>query len=182
VTSKSTDERRTPRWFFEACDRLWGPFDLDAWAAKWNRQVERYCSVERSVYELRPRARRTWGQPPYSRGQLDKALGFGREMVLKRRWGSATFLIPIDPSTDWWKRHIARPEGAKRRVDWLTGELPAPFNHEAYRLVSERLAVTVAPPNQRLAFDPPPWLPPRELEKFRGAKQPSVVVVFERNK
>lgn len=178
--SRPTDERRTPRWFFEACDRLWGPFDADCFAAKWNHQCFRYYSKERSFYEARIYIRRAWVQPPYSRGQLDKALEHVRRLVLERRLGRAACLIPHDPSTDWWKRHVARPEGAKLHVEWLTGELPAPFNHEAYRLVSKHLAVTIAPPNQRLAFDLPPWLPARELAKFRGAKQPSAVVVFER--
>lgn len=178
--SRPSDERRTPRWFFEACDRLWGPHDVDCFAAKWNHQVETYFTKERSFYAARVRAKRAWVQPPYSRGQLDKALGFVRELVLERRLGRATCLIPSDPSTDWWKQHVARPEGEKVRVEWLTGELPPPFHLEAYRLVSQHLSVTIAPPDTRLGFDPPPWLPQRELAKFRGAKQPSAVVVFER--
>lgn len=180
--SKPSDERRTPRWFFERCDSLWGPFDLDAAADKWNHQVRRYCTAGGDVLRHPPRARRVWLNPPYSRGQLERFLGLTRSTVLDKLWDRTTCLVPMDPSTDWWKQHVARPEGRKLRVEWLTGELPPPFHLEAYRLVSEHLVVTIAPPDVRLAFDPPPWLPPRELEKFRGAKQPSVVVVFERNR
>lgn len=178
--SLPSDERRTPRWFFEVCDRLWGPFDVDCFAARWNRQVDRHYSKERSFYEARINIHRAWVQPPYSRGQIDKALGFVRARVLDRFIGRAACLVPMDPSTDWWKQHVARPEGRKRCVRWLTGELPAPFHMEAYQLISDGLQVTIAPPDVRLGFDPPPWLPARELEKFRGAKQPSVVVVYER--
>lgn len=180
--SKPSDERRTPRWFFEACDRLWGPHDVDCFAAEWNHQVRRYITKERDFYRTNVRARRAWVQPPYSRGQLGQALGHVRQLVLGKWLGGATCLVPMDPSTDWWKQHVARPEGRKLGVEWLTGELPPPFHLEAYRLVSEQLIVTIAPPDTRLAFDPPPWLPARELQKFRGAKQPSVVVVFERNR
>jgi hypothetical protein len=180
--SLPSDERRTPRWFFEACDRLWGPFDVDCFAARWNHQCPKYFTRERSFYEHGGtlRMRRGWVQPPYSRGQLDKALGFVRELVLCSGLERAACLVPVDPSTDWWKTHVARPEGRKLTVRWLTGELPPPFHLEAYQLVSAELAVTVALPDVRLAFDPPPDMPPRDAVKFRGAKQPSVVVVFER--
>ena len=175
--SKPSDERRTPRWFFERACLVFGECDLDAFAAKWNHQVAEYCTKERSVYEHKPRAKSAWVQPPYSRGQLDRALGFTRWMVLEGRWRRAICLVPMDPSTDWWKQHVARPEGKKRGATWLSGELPDPFS-ECYRLVSD-LVVTIAPPDCRLAFDPPPGMPPRELAKFRGAKQPSVIVVYE---
>lgn len=178
--SRPSDERRTPRWFFEACDRLWGPYELDCFAARWNHQTARFITKEQDFYRWRGRARRAWVQPPYSRGQLDRALGHVRQLVLERRLQAASCLVPVDPSTDWWKTHIARPQGAKLRVEWLTGELGVPFV-EAYRLVSDHLAVTIALPDVRVAFDPPPGTPPRELEKFHGAKQPSVVVTFERN-
>jgi hypothetical protein len=176
--SRPSDERRTPRWFFEACDRLWGPFDVDCFAAKWNHQVDRYFTKERSFYDWRGRARRAWVQPPYSRGQLFKSLGHVRQLVLTRRLERATCLVPVDPSTEWWGTHVVRPEGRRCGARWL--ELPAPFEVEAHQLISEGLAVTIAPPCIRLEFEMPPGTPVRDVQKMHGAKQPSVVVTLER--
>lgn len=179
TTSRASDERRTPRWFFEACDKLWGPYDLDCFAANWNHQVDRYFTKERSFYDWNGRGhRRAWVQPPYSRGQLLSALGHVRYLVTAGHLQLASCLVPVDPSTEWWARHVARPEGRRRGARWL--ELSAPFTDGAHQLISSQLAVTVAPAADRLAFDCPPGTPPREFEKMRGAKQPSVVVTFER--
>lgn len=174
MTSLPSDERRTPRWFFEACSRLWGPYDVDCFAAKWNHQVERYFTKERSFYEWRGRARCGWVQPPYSRGQLFTALGHVRQLVLGGRLERASCLVPVDPSTRWWAAQVTRPEGRRRAARWL--ELPKPFTDGAHQLISARLAVTIAEVNQRLRFDEPePW-----SHRDTGAKQPSVVVTFER--
>jgi hypothetical protein len=179
VTSLPSDERRTPRWFFEACDRLWGPYDVDCFAAKWNHQVERYFTKERSFYAWEGFGhRRGWFQPPYSRGQLFRAVGRARELVLGGCLQAASCLVPVDQSTLWWDDHVSRPEGRRRGARWL--HLPPLFSSGSHQLISEQLRVTIAPVTKRLAFEMPPGTPARDLAKMHGAKQPSVVVTFER--
>lgn len=176
--SRPTDERRTPRRFFEACDRLWGPFDLDAAAAKWNRQVERYVTAEQDLFALRPRARRVWLNPPYSRGQLDRFLSFARDSVLRGRWGRVVCLVPVDPSSQWWQRQLETPAKPGRlSAVWLYDRYPKPFGF-AHQRSCPALSITTVYVPQRLRFDEPGGFAHRST----GAKQPSVVVVFERSK
>lgn len=174
MSSLVTDERRTPRWFFELVSRVWGPFDLDACAAAWNAQCRRYVTREQDVFRRHPVSRRTWRNPPYSRGNLDKHLAHARETFLM---GTTTLayanLVPADPSTDWWKLHIARPEGRPLRADWLWRKLPDPLGN-ATRYVSEGLVTTVVLVDGRLPFDEP------TKAQESGAMQPSALVVYER--
>lgn len=58
---------------------------------------------------------------------------------------------------------------------WL--DLPPPFTRGAHQLVSRDLVVTVAAVGRRLRFDEPGDFQHRDT----SAKQPSVVVTFERN-
>lgn len=174
--SLPSDERRTPRWFFEACDRLWGPFDLDAAAAKWNAQVDHFISVKGDAFKCKVRARRVWLNPPYSRGQLDKFLGLARSMVLLGYWGRVVCLVPVDPSSRWWQQQIETPaQPGRLRAEWLYDRLPKPFTH-AVRRQCPALSITTVYVPQRLRFDEPGSFAHRST----GAKQPSVVVVFER--
>lgn len=176
MTSLPSDERRTPRWFFEACDRLWGPFDLDAAADGWNHQVDTYVTRKQDLFRLRPCARHVWLNPPYSRGQLDRFLGLARDMVLDGRWGRVVCLVPVDPSSQWWQRQIETPaKRGKLEAQWLYGQLPPPFTH-ATRRSCPALSITTVFAPQRLRFDEPGGFSHRST----GAKQPSVVVVFER--
>lgn len=174
--SLPSDERRTPRWFFEACERTWGPFDLDAAADKWNHQVDRYVTAKQDLLKSRPRARRAWLNPPYSRGQLDRFLGFARESVLERRWGRAVCLVPVDPSARWWQRQLETPAKLGRlTAEWLHGHFPAPFTN-AIRRSCPILSTTIVYAPTRLRFDEPGG----SAHRSTGAKQPSVVVVFDR--
>lgn len=185
VKSLETDERRTPRQFFQLVNELFGPFDLDACAARWNAQCRRFVTKEQNIFRHHPFSARTWRNPPYSRGNLNAHLEHARESLLL---GITTELycnlVPADPSTDWWKQHIMRPEGKPVRADWLWGRLPKPLGN-ATRYVSEGLATTVILVDGRLAFDGPEGpvcQPRRDLQQYRspGAMQPSALVLFER--
>lgn len=175
MKSLPSDERRTPRWFFRLCSSVWGPFDLDACAAPWNAQVRRYVTKEQDIFAGAPRAQSAWRNPPYSRGNLARHVGQSRQLVLEGEWGRSVNLIPADPSTDWWRRHVAAPEGRPLRADWLHRTLPGQLGN-ATRYVSQHLVVTVVLVDERLPYESPSGL----ICDGAGAMQPSAVVVFER--
>jgi hypothetical protein len=185
VKSLPTDERRTPRWFFQLVDELFGPFDLDACAARWNAQCRRFVTKEQDIFAHHPRSRRTWRNPPYSRGNLYSHLEDAREVLINGVTEELyANLVPADPSTDWWLENVARPEGEPVRSDWLWQKYRWPFGN-ATRYVSQGLSTTVVMVDGRLAFDGPdgPICSPRvdlRQSKAPGAMQPSALVVFER--
>lgn len=180
MKSLPTDERRTPRWFYRLCDQVLGPFDLDACAAAWNAQCRRYVTKEQDIFTHHPRSRCTWRNPPYSRGNLYRHLAHGRGLVLERKVERYVYLVPADPSTDWWRDCIARPEGKQRRAEWLWNQLPSPLGN-ATRYVSEWLTVTQVLVDGRLPFDGPDGPVGGELDNPRqtGAMQPSALIVFD---
>ena len=185
MKSLPTDERRTPQWFFRLCNEVFGPFDLDACAARWNAPCRRFVTKEQDIFRFHPRSHCTWRNPPYSRGNLNAHLEHARNVTLAgRTYGNYCNLVPADPSTDWWKKHVIRPEGRVVRADWLFGKLPPPLQ-DATRYVSKGLITTVVMVDGRLAFDGPdgavcaPRVDPNQ-HKSPGAMQPSALVVFER--
>lgn len=182
VKSLETDERRTPRWFFRLVDELFGPFDLDACAARWNAQCRRFVTKEQDIFAHHPRSSRTWRNPPYSRGNLGRHLAHAREVFLAGVVEQLyALLVPVDPSAEWWKRHIARPEGPPARAEWLAGRLPAPLSN-ATRYVSRDLATTVVLVESRLPFDGPDGPVGGDVDARRptGAMQPSALIIYER--
>jgi hypothetical protein len=182
IKSLETDERRTPRSFFQLCDELFGPFDLDACAARWNHQCRRFVTKEQNIFERHPPSRRCWRNPPYSRGNLNKHLEHAREQLLagvvEELYAN---LVPADPSTDWWRKHIMQPEGRPVRSDWLWRKLPDPLGN-ATRYVSQGLVTTVILVDGRLPFDGPegPVGGYANHRRPTGAMQPSALVLFER--
>lgn len=181
MKSLPTDERRTPRWFFRLCSRAFGPFDLDACAARWNAQCRRYVTKEQDIFRWHPPSRRSWRNPPYSRGNLNRHLEHARGVLLAGVVQRYVNLVPADPSTDWWKKHIMRPEGRVVRSEWLWGQLPEPLGNTT-RYVSKGLVVTLSLVDGRLPFDGPDGPVGGDVDERRptGAMQPSALVVFER--
>lgn len=175
LTSAPTDERRTPRWLFKLCDRLFGPFDLDCFAAKWNHQVPRFITREQDYFRSRLKAKCAWHQPPYSRGFLPTVMPEARARVLSGQYQRAVCLIPADTSSKYWKRAVKRPEGRVLEMRSLWNHYPKPFT-DAYQLVSEGLLVTVVEVEGRVPFDSPQGA----ICDGAGAMQPSAVVVFEK--
>lgn len=182
MKSLPTDERRTPRWFFELVDELFGPFDLDACAARWNAQCSRFITKRDDIFRHHPLSARTWRNPPYSRGNLYAHLEHARETLLlgitEELYAN---LVPADPSTDWWHQHIMRPEGRPLRAEWLWGRFPKPLTN-ATSYVSERLVTTVVLVDGRLPFDGPDGPVGGDVGDRRptGAMQPSALVLFNR--
>lgn len=180
--SLPTDERQTPRWFFRLCDRIWGPIDLDCFAADWNHQVARYITKEQDFFRSKLKAKCAWVQPPYSRGFLMRSLSEARARVLSGQYQRAVCLHPVDPSSKWWLRNVARPEGKPLEMRSLWNVFPAPLTN-SYQLVSERLVITTAFPSARIAFRSPtgPCGGDPDNPRDTGAMQPSAVVVFDRS-
>lgn len=180
MKSLPTDERQTPRWFFRVCNGAFGPFDLDACAAAWNAQLLRYVTKEQDIFAHHPRSRCTWRNPPYSRGNLNRHLEHARAVTLAGGSKRYVCLVPADPSTDWWRKHVMRPEGRPLRADWLWQQLPEPLGN-ATRYVSQGLITTVVLVDGRLPFagpDGPVGGTPGDRRET-GAMQPSALIVFE---
>lgn len=173
MKSLASDERRTPKAFFDLVNKCFGPVDLDACAAKWNAQVARYVTKEEDIFKFHPTSQVTWRNCPYSRGNLYVHLTDARERVLDGTVRRYLLLVPADTSTSWWHDCIMRPEGAPLGSEFLWQRHPEPLGN-GVRFWSERLQVTVVFVAGRLAFDEP-----RKAQKA-GAKQPSALIVFER--
>lgn len=173
MKSLPSDERRTPRAFFELVNRCFGPVDLDACAAKWNAVVARYVTKREDIFAIHPKSSCCWRNPPYSRGNLYRHLTHARAKVLDGTVRRYLLLVPADTSTAWWHDCIMRPEGAPLGSEFLWRRHPEPLGN-GVRFWSDGLQVTVLFVSGRLAFDSP-----GETQKA-GAKQPSALVVFER--
>ncbi len=109
LLSKSDEWRSPPALFAYASDR-YGPYLLDAAAAHWNHLCSIYFSKQRNGLE-RPWFRRTWCNPPYSRGMKARFLRHGREQVLSRRIELVTYLLPHDTADSYWSDFIEAPAG-----------------------------------------------------------------------
>lgn len=181
MKSLPTDERRTPLWFFRLCHQVLGPFDLDACAARWNAQCRRFVTKEQDIFRYHPGSRCAWRNPPYSRGNLNRHLEHARGAQLAGVAQRYVNLVPADPSTDWWKKHVMRPEGRVVGSDWLWQQLPSPLGN-ATRYASKHLVVTVVLVEGRLPFDGPDGPVGGDPDDRRptGAMQPSALVVFDR--
>lgn len=108
-----SDEWRTPPRLFAWANARYGPFTLDAAAAKWNHQLPQYFTKERSGLKSGWHCR-TWINCPYSRGFKEKFLAWGRKQLLSTlpfRLEVACFLLPHDTSDGYWRRCVTAPAG-----------------------------------------------------------------------
>lgn len=118
-----SDEWQTPARIFNYANERYGPFDLDAAAARWNHQCAEYFSKRKSG--LRSGwAKRTWCNPPYSRGFKEKFLAWGRKQLMPTGipfvLELACFLVPHDTADGYWRRQVEGPAG---RLLGVTKEL-----------------------------------------------------------
>lgn len=105
-----SDEWRTPGQVFAYASERYGPFLLDAAAARWNHQLPLYFDKRQDSLKHRW-ARRTWCNPPYSRGFKEAFLAHGRRQVLAGQVDLTCFLLPHDTSDGYWRRHVEGPAG-----------------------------------------------------------------------
>lgn len=101
-----TNDRRTPRWFFEQCEARYGPFDCDVAATKENRLCGSHIADALSALGW---SLRNWCNPPYGpAGTIEKWIAKAREQ--RDRFGCRTLmLLPADTSTRWF-HDVSRTE------------------------------------------------------------------------
>ena len=108
-----TNDRRTPKWFFEQCEARYGHFVLDAAATVENRQC--YYFIGPGSMNLDDAFSVQWGEgpvwcnPPYGpAGTIEKWIAYARKQ--RDRWGTKTLmLLPADTSTKWY-HDVSRTE------------------------------------------------------------------------
>lgn len=116
--STAGDERQTPRWLFAACSRSWGPFSVDCAATNGNALCPRFIGPGSPVREDaldgpipafigEGRGKRAFLNPPYSAGKIGPFTAWAAEQA--RSGWTLCCLLPLDPSTRWWKVAIGDP-------------------------------------------------------------------------
>lgn len=105
-----SDEWATPEVLFEYFNARYGPFGLDAAAAPWNAKCRHFLTKRQNGLR-RPWARRTWCNPPYSRGNKPAFTAYARRQVVEGRVELACLLIPHDTAEGWWHDNVEAPEG-----------------------------------------------------------------------
>ena len=87
---------------FRAVEQRWGPFTLDAFATRLNRQLPRYCSwrpdPEATLVDALQQdytKERAWANPPFNL--------IGRFLArIKRQRATAVVVVPAWPTQPWW--------------------------------------------------------------------------------
>jgi phage N-6-adenine-methyltransferase len=113
-----TNDRRTPRWFFEQCRARFGPFDLDVAAVAENAHCGLWLgpgspfgedALSRQWCSPEGRALTCWANPPYGPGgTIEKWIEKAR--VQRNEYGTRTLmLLPADTSTRWY-HDVSRTE------------------------------------------------------------------------
>lgn len=105
MSNKSTDERFTPKPYIESVRKVLGKIDLDPASSRLaNIRINADCifTIEDSGL-----AAKWFGNvfcnPPYSRGNLEKWSTKIRFEHEQRNTKNSIYLIPNDPSTNWFK-------------------------------------------------------------------------------
>lgn len=108
-----TNDRRTPRWFFDACASRYGSLQLDAAATIENRQTELYLgpgspygedalTADWSRALIAPGAG-VWCNPPYGpSGTIPRWIAKARHERDRHRMRTL-MLLPADTSTAWYR-------------------------------------------------------------------------------
>lgn len=132
-----SDEWQTPPWLFKYASKRYGPFALDAAAAAWNFLCARYHAKDDHSLE-RTWARRTWCNPPYSRGFKEQFLAWGRRQVLEGLVELVCFLVPHDTSDGYWRRTVEAPMGDGVRVSKEWNDVGTVIRTSSSALVIEK--------------------------------------------
>lgn len=101
-----TNDRRTPRWFFEACVRRFGPFDFDVAATEDNALAALLFAPDALTTAWGWPGCVTdalcWCNPPYGPpGTIAKWIAKARKERDEHRTRTL-MLLPADTSTDWY--------------------------------------------------------------------------------
>lgn len=164
----SSDEWRTPDRLFNACSDHYGPFELDAFAAKWNARCAEYFTKRDNALKQQWRVP-TWWNPPYSRGNLLKCVEYARAQVAERDCPVACGLVPAYTSERWWQMHVMRPQLFEPRVELVYRRGIG----RGFRARWRTLIIEVVFVDGRLRFR-------HKTGVQDSARHPSAVVVFSR--
>jgi phage N-6-adenine-methyltransferase len=109
-----TNDRRTPRWFFQACQARFGRFDLDAAASAANALCPVFIDQAQDALavvwaHVSCRVKQVWANPPYGPpGTIERWIAKARQE--RDDHGIRTLLLlPADTSTRWY-RDVAKTE------------------------------------------------------------------------
>lgn len=108
---QDSDEYKTPKELFEKLNRAFGPFTLDGASSHSNHLCAEYLTKEHDAPSLHVGKHRVWLNPPYSRGNPDRFMGWALAEVKR---GAPVFccLVPAYTAEGWWREHVER-EGAE---------------------------------------------------------------------
>jgi phage N-6-adenine-methyltransferase len=171
----NSDEWRTPDRLFNACSDHYGPFTLDAAAAKWNARCEKYFTMRRSAFAGGGWWRgRVWCNPPYSRGNLLKWVGQARRNILAFPHAELVCcLVPAYTSERWWQQHVLGAGPGRARAERVVRAGIGTGYRTEYDDGRVDLVVEVVFVEGRLRFR-------HETGVQDSARHPSAVVVFSR--
>lgn len=110
-----SDEWKTEDKLFGYANRRYGPFLQDVAAAAWNHQCSSYLTKELNALHRRW-ARRTWCNPPYSRGNKARFCRHARAQVLAGDVDLVCLLLPHDTADGYWRDYVEAPAGRLLRV------------------------------------------------------------------
>lgn len=107
--SSKTDEWSTPQYFFDWCNKNWGPFTLDVCATLDNFKCPMFLCANSLEATWRGKC---WMNPPYGRGigawvkKAAESAGASAELVC--------CLLPARTDTKWWHAHVQPVIDGKR--------------------------------------------------------------------
>ncbi|MEE9481176.1 MAG: DNA N-6-adenine-methyltransferase [Kiloniellales bacterium] len=95
------DDWETPRWLFEWCEAVWGPFHLDVAASEDNAKVPVYLT-KRDGALLAQWAHSNWCNPPFS-----LASAFAERAAFFAERGQCSLLVlPAATGSQWFHRNV----------------------------------------------------------------------------
>lgn len=103
--SSQNTEWETPQWLYEAANREYGPFHLDAAASPDNAKCQLYYT-EREDGLSQLWLKRVWLNPPYNSQNIVKWLRKAWTEVSSGRTDLVCVLLPSRTSTRWFHRFV----------------------------------------------------------------------------
>lgn len=171
------DRFGSPLWLTDALQEHFGSFTVDLCAEPWSAVVPYFITEQMDVFRVKPEGQHGWMNPPYSKGSLQRFVGFARESVLKGRLKEVTLVVPHYTAEGWWE-HVATPEGRVIRAEFNYRHIRHERLEAWSRHISEGLMIDTIPIARRVEFRPPPrYVGARESARFS-----SVVVRFSQTK
>ena len=99
--SSATDQWATPQSTFDTLDKMYGPFDLDVCADRYNKKCINFISVKEDGLHVdwSKRGSTCWMNPPYGR-QIGKWIKKAYEE--SQKGCVVVCLLPARTDTKWW--------------------------------------------------------------------------------